>query len=61
MADMNIFWETSKSIMRVTNPLTYLVVDAAQKAIGKSNAVTETGDIDEMKKEALRQEIISRM
>lgn len=45
MVDMNAVWETSKNLLRVTSPLTWLVVETTEKSIGKSNAVTETGDI----------------
>ncbi|HEY5561983.1 MAG TPA: hypothetical protein VIK72_09570 [Clostridiaceae bacterium] len=61
MPDINTIWKTSKNIMKFTSPLTWLVVEATEKAIGKSNAVIEIGNIDEINKEAFRQEIISRM
>ena len=60
-ADKNSIYNVSKNVLKYTNPLAWLVIEATEKAIGKSNVVTETGDIEEMKKESLRQELASKM
>lgn len=57
MVDKKAIWNVSKNVLMVTSPITWLVVDATEKAIEKSNAVANKGDIEEMKQEALRQEI----
>ena len=53
--------EVSKSILRYTNPLTWLVVDTAEKVIKRSNTVADSGNLEDIKQEALRQEISLKM
>jgi len=57
MVDKNVIFEVSKNVLRVTSPLTWLVIDSTEKAIEKSSTVSINGDIEEMKREASRQEI----
>lgn len=54
-------WETTKKVIKITNPLTGMIIDAVEGSIGKSSRITEKGDIDEMKLEAMRQEISARI
>ncbi|TWH60202.1 hypothetical protein DesLBE_4622 [Desulfitobacterium sp. LBE] len=61
MADMNQILGVSKEILKFTSPLTWLVVDTTEKIINKTNTVSNNGNLDEMKEEALRQEISLRM
>lgn len=61
MVDKNVIWEVSKNVLRFTSPLTWLVVDATEKVIEKSSNVANKGDIEEMKQEALRQDISLKM
>lgn len=61
MADQNVIWEVSKSALKFTSPLTWLVVDTTEKIIEKFSNVTNKGDIEEMRQEALRQEISLKM
>lgn len=61
MVNSSDIWEATKSVMRVTNPLTAMMIDVAEKAVGKSSSISENGDIEEMKLEAMRQEISARM
>ncbi|WP_186424139.1 hypothetical protein [Lacrimispora celerecrescens] len=43
------------------NPVTSLILKATESAIEKSNAVVEKGSIEELKAEAMRQEISLKM
>lgn len=53
--------EVSKNILKYASPLTSLVVETAKKVIQKSNAVADSGDLEAIKQEALRQEISLKM
>lgn len=61
MVNSSNIWEATKKVIRVTNPLTAMMIDTVEKSVGKSSSITEKGDIEEMKLEAMRQEISARM
>ncbi|MEA4831552.1 hypothetical protein SDC9_128840 [bioreactor metagenome] len=51
----------SKNILRFTSPLTWLVVDSAEMVIQKSSTLSDRGNLDDIKQEALKQEILLKM
>ncbi|MEM1485993.1 hypothetical protein V6615_14145 [Oscillospiraceae bacterium PP1C4] len=61
MPSYNDAFETAKTVLKYTSPLTWLVVDTAEKVIKKSSTVSNSGNLDDMKQEALRQEILLKM
>lgn len=55
-----IMEKSARAAMQI-NPLTNLVLEATERAIKNSNDVTKSGDIEELKAEAMRQEITLKM
>lgn len=53
--------EFSKNILRYTSPVTYLVMDAVENAVNKSKQISESGDLEDIKQEALKQEVSLNM
>lgn len=61
MVNKSDVWEISKNIIRITNPLTAMMIDTVEKSVSKSNVIAEKGDLEEMKLEATRQEVSTRI
>jgi hypothetical protein len=55
-----IIQTTSKMVLSM-NPVTSLILEATEQAINNSSAVAKKGDLEEMKNEAMRQEISLKM
>lgn len=61
MVVANDVWKASKTVLKYTNPLGWLATEAAEMAISKSTEIIKNGTIQELEKEARRQEVAARI
>lgn len=54
-------WDVALSVLYATNPLLGLIVGATTDAVSKTEAVSQTGEIGEIRAEAERQEFALKM
>ena len=54
-------WDVALSVLYAANPLLGLIVGATTDAISKTEAVSQTGEIDQIRAEAERQEFALKM
>lgn len=61
MTDKNSALDIAKNVIKYTSPITFLLMEATEKAIKKTNSISEQGNFEEIQNESLKQELLSKI